>query len=67
MKRFINAGTLWIGDDSSRGPGVSENSYGDMSFRDVLSPHQLNPNVPLQLHVNAGNDLNKSVTLYSTK
>ena len=27
-------------EDSSRGPGVPEHSYGDTSFRDVPSPHR---------------------------
>ena len=31
--------TLCFRDDSSRGPGVPENSYKDTSFQDVLSPH----------------------------
>ena len=35
----INAGTLCFLYDSSRGPGVPENSYRDTSFRDVPSPH----------------------------
>jgi len=30
-----------IRDDSSRGQGVPENSYGDTSFRDIPSPHPI--------------------------
>jgi len=33
------AGTLCFRDNSSRGPGVPENSCWDTSFRDVPSPH----------------------------
>jgi len=38
----INAGTVCFRDDSSRGPGVSEHSYVDTSFRDLPSPHRSN-------------------------
>jgi len=36
----IDAGTLCFQENSSRGTGFPELSYGDNSFRDVPSPHQ---------------------------